>query len=84
MQTRDTVEGLYIFFPLKHFLQDRNKIDEGKKIKSNTIENEMSLNTFSVILNISSKAIMLRLMYLLFPFQRSLHRRPVSQFGVWA
>ena len=31
MQTRDTLEGLYIFFPLKHFLQDRNKIDEGKK-----------------------------------------------------
>ena len=33
MQTRDTVEGLYIFFPLKHFLQDRNKIDEEKKNK---------------------------------------------------
>ena len=48
MQTRDTV---------KHFLQDRNKIDEEKKIKSNTIDNEMSLTTFSVILNISSKAI---------------------------
>ena len=31
MQTRDTVESLYIFFPFKHFLQDRNKIDEGKK-----------------------------------------------------
>ena len=72
------------FFPFKHFLQDRNKIDEEKKNKSNTIDNEMSLTTFSVILNISSKAIMLRLMYLLFPFQRSLHRRPVSQFGVWA
>ena len=69
MQTRDTV---------KHFLQDRNKIDEEKKIKSNTIDNEMSLTTFSVILNISSKAIMLRLMYLLFPFQRRLRRRPVS------
>ena len=75
MQTRDTV---------KHFLQDRNKIDEEKKIKSNTIDNEMSLTTFSVILNISSKALILRLMYLLFPFQRRLHRRPVSQFGVWA
>ena len=31
MQTRDTVESLYTFFPLKHFLQDRNKIDEEKK-----------------------------------------------------
>ena len=31
MQTRDTVEGLYIFFPFKYFLYDRNKIDEGKK-----------------------------------------------------
>ena len=79
MQTRDTFESLYIFFPFKHFLQDRNK-----KIKSNTIDNEMSLATFSVILNISSRAIMLRLMYFLFLFQRSLHRRPVSQFGVWA
>ena len=84
MQTRDTVESFYIFFPFKHFLQDRNKIDEEQKIKSNTIDNEMSLTTFSVILNISSKAIILRLMYLLFPFQRRLHRRPVSQFGVWA
>ena len=57
MQTWDTVEGLYIFFPFKYFLYDRNKIDEGKKIMSNTIDNEMSLTTFSVILNISSKAI---------------------------
>ena len=31
MQTRDTVEGLYIFFLFKYFLYDRNKIDEGKK-----------------------------------------------------
>ena len=31
MQTRDTVESFYIFFPFKHFLQDRNKIDEEKK-----------------------------------------------------
>ena len=84
MQTRDTVESLYIFFPLKHSLQDRNKIDEEKKIKSNTNDDEMSLTTFSVILIISSKAVVLRLMCLLFPFQRSLHRRPVSQFGVWA
>ena len=43
----------------------------------------MSLTTFSVFLNIS-KAIMLGLMYLLFPFQRRLHRGPVSQFGVRA
>ena len=50
MQTRDTVESFYIFFPFKHFLQDRNKIDEEQKIKSNTIDNEMSLTTFSVIL----------------------------------
>ena len=40
---------------LKQFLQDRNKTHEEKiKFKANTIENEISLTTFSVILIISS------------------------------
>ena len=54
MQTRDTVEGLHNFaylFPFKHFLQNR-KNRRRKKFKSNTTDNEVSLTTFSIILNI--------------------------------
>ena len=46
-------EGLYIPF-LVTLLQDRNKIDEEKKFKSNTTDNEISPTKFSVILNIST------------------------------
>ena len=40
---------------LKHFLEDRNNTHEEKiKFKANTIENEISLTTFSATLIISS------------------------------
>ena len=40
------------FFLLNTFYKIEIKKDEEKKIKSNTIDNEMSLTTFSIILNI--------------------------------
>ena len=51
MQTRDTVEGLYISFLLNTFYKIEIKQTK-KKFKSNTTDNEMSLTTFSIILNI--------------------------------
>ena len=50
MQTRGTVEGLYIPFLLNTFYKIEINQMKKKKFKSNTIDNEMSLTTFSVIL----------------------------------
>ena len=51
MQTRDTVEGLYISFLLNTFYKIE-KIDEEKNSSLTTTDNKMSLTTFSIILNI--------------------------------